>query len=370
VTRRFWSNIFAIAFKEARVLRNDFAVMVMMLVQPVIMVLLFGGVVSNTPANTPWAVLDRSATEASRRLAEAIQTTGYFVPPRVVYSYAEAEELLERGRVVAALVVPYDFGRASARGAAQVQLLLDGSEPLTAARVAGIVNAVAGSFRVDPGPAGPDGPIDVRQRFRFNPTLKDRIFYLATLTGMLLTNLCMSASSGGLVAERENGTYEQLLSLPTTAIELVMGKLVPYVVLAYFVLGITTVLAGLVFGFWPRGNMLVLALAVFPFVLASLGIGILVSTLARTTTQSVFITVFFILPSMILSGITLPYSFMPHPVREIGALLPLRWYQIAARQVVARGAGIVDVLVPMGVMFAIFLVLMTIVRWRMKPRLG
>jgi ABC-2 type transport system permease protein len=200
--------------------------------------------------------------------------------------------------------------------------------------------------------------------------LKDRIFYLATLTGMLLTNLCMSASSGGLVAERENGTYEQLLSLPTTAIELVMGKLVPYVVLAYFVLGITTLLAGLVFGFWPRGNMLVLALAVFPFVLASLGIGILVSTLARTTTQSVFITVFFILPSMILSGITLPYSFMPHPVREIGALLPLRWYQIAARQVVARGAGVVDVLVPMGVMFAIFLVLMTIVRWRMKPRLG
>jgi len=95
-----------------------------------------------------------------------------------------------------------------------------------------------------------------------------------------------------------------------------------------------------------------------------------VSTIARTTAQSVFITVFFIMPSMVLSGLMLPYEFMPHPVREIGALLPLRWYQIASRRIVARGAGVVDVLVPMAVMFAIFAVLMLLVRWRMKPRLG
>jgi ABC-2 type transport system permease protein len=200
--------------------------------------------------------------------------------------------------------------------------------------------------------------------------LRDRIFYLAALSGMLLTNLCLSASSGGLVAERENGTYEQLLSLPTTAIELVLGKLVPYVVLCYFVLFLTTLLGGVFFGFWPRGSMIVLAIACFPFILASLGIGVLVSTIAHTTTQSVFLTVFFILPSMVLSGIMLPYEFMPHPVREIGALLPLRWYGIASRRVVARGAGLGEVLVPMAVLFFIFAVLLTIVRWRMKPRLG
>ena len=370
MTRRFWSNVWAIAFKEARVLRNDPAVVVMMLVQPVIMVLLFGGVTSNTPAHTPWAVLDRSGTATSRRLVENVQTTGYFVPPRTVFSYGEAEALVARGAAVAVLVVPDSFERDAVRGGARVQLLLDGSEPLTAARVGGIVASVASSFR----PAGNGGSsgaiIDVRQRFRFNPTLKDRIFYLAALSGMLLTNLCLSASSGGLVAERENGTYEQLLALPTTALELVLGKLVPYVGLCYFVLVFTTVLSAAFFGFWPRGSLLVLAIVVLPFVLASLGIGVLVSTIARTTTQSVFLTVFFILPSMILSGIMLPYHFMPHPVREIGALLPLRWYQIAARRIVARGTGLVDVLMPMAVLLLIFAVLMAIVRWRMKPRLG
>jgi ABC-2 type transport system permease protein len=339
-------------------------------VQPVIMVLLFGGVTSNTPAHTPWAVLDRSGTATSRRLVENIETTGYFVPPRTVFSYREAETLVARGAALAVLVVPDSFERDAARGGARVQLLLDGSEPLTAARIGGIVGAVAASFR----PAGNDGtsgaPIDVRQRFRFNPTLKDYIFYLSALSGMLLTNLCFSASSGGLVAERESGTYEQLLSLPTTALELVLGKLVPYIGLSYFVLLLTTVLGGIFFGFWPRGSLLVLGVVVLPFVLASLAIGVLISTLSRTTTQSVFLTVFFILPSMILSGIMLPYHFMPTPVREIGALLPLRWYQIASRRIVARGAGLDEVLVPIAVLLVIFAVLITIVRWRMKPRLG
>jgi ABC-2 type transport system permease protein len=370
MTRRFWSNVFAVAYKEARVLRNDPAVLAMMLIQPVIMVLLFGGVVSNTPRHVAWAVLDRDGTEPARRLAEEIATTGYFSPPREVHSYAEAERLIGRGEVLATLVVPETFRREAARGAARVQLLLDGSEPLSAARIGAIVTQVAARFRVDPGAPAPARPIDVRQRFRFNATLGDRIFYLSALTGMLLTNLCMSGSSLGLVAERESGTYEQMLSLPTTSIEIVLGKLVPHVAINYFVLVLTTVLAGVLFGFWPRGHVLTLAIAATPFILASLGIGVFVSTIAHTSAQAVFVTVFFIMPSMILSGIMLPYQFMPHPIREIGALLPLRWYQIASRRIVARGAGLVDVLGPMAVLLVIFVVLLSLVRWRMKPRLG
>jgi ABC-2 type transport system permease protein len=370
MSRRFWSNVLAVGFKEARVLRNDPAVIAMMLIQPVIMVLLFGGVVSNTPRHVPWAVLDRAQTDASRRLAAEIATTGYFLPPERVWSYAEAHTRLAHGRAVAVLVVPETFGRDAAGRRARVQLLLDGSEPVSAARVGGIVTEVAARFELDPGGGAPRAPIDLRQRFRFNPTVGDRVFYLAALTGMLLTNLCMSGSSLGLVGERENGTYEQMLSLPTTPVQLVLGKLVPHVVMNYFVLGLTTVLAGVIFGFWPRGSMVTLAVVALPFILASLGIGVFISTLARTSAQAVFVTVFFIMPSMVLSGLMLPYQFMPHPIREIGALLPLRWYQIASRQIVARGAGLVDVLGPTAVLVVLSAILLSLVRWRMKPRLG
>jgi ABC-2 type transport system permease protein len=367
---RFWSNVLAIGFKEARVLRNDPAVIAMMLIQPVIMVLLFGGVVSNTPRHVPWAVLDRAQTDTSRRLLAEIAHSGYFLPATPVRSYAEGQRRLELGRAVAVLVVPETFGRDAVERRAQVQLLLDGSEPISAARVGGIVTSIAARFDAGGGAATPPAPVDVRQRFRFNPTLGDRIFYLAALTGMLLTNLCMSGSSLGIVAERENGTYEQMLSLPTTPVELVLGKLVPHVVMNYFVLALTTLLSGVIFGFWPRGNMLTLAVVALPFILASLGIGVFISTLARTSAQAVFVTVFFIMPSVVLSGIMLPHQFMPHPIREIGMLLPLRWYQIASRQVVARGAGLGDVLGPTLVLVALFAVLLSLVRWRMKPRLG
>jgi len=210
----------------------------------------------------------------------------------------------------------------------------------------------------------------VRQRFWFNPTLSDRVFFLSAFAGMLLTNLCLSVTSGGLVGEREMGTYEQMLALPTTSLQIVLGKLVPYVVVCYGLLLFAVFSSGLVFGIWPRGSWLALFAVTLPFVLASLAIGVLVSVLANTTAQSVFITVFFIMPSFVLSGSMFPYQFMPHGVRELGGIFPLRWYQIALRRIIERGAGLGEVLVPAAMMMGLFVILLALVRWRMKPRLG
>jgi ABC-2 type transport system permease protein len=221
-----------------------------------------------------------------------------------------------------------------------------------------------------PSPATPRGPIDLRQRFRFNPTLLDSRFYLSVLGVILLTNLCLSASSLGLVSERESGTYEQMLALPTSPIEIVLGKLLPFVVVSYGVLIFTTLLAGFTFGYWPVGHFLTLCVVSLPFILACLGIGVFVSAISRTSAQAVFISVFFIMPSFVLSGLMMPYEFMPHPVREIGALAPTRWLQIATRQIVTRGAGLADVLVPFLVLWTMFAVVLLAIRWRMKPRLG
>jgi len=374
--RRFWSNVLAVAYRETIVLRHDRAFIGVVVMQPVMMLLLFGLVLSNKPANVPWAVIDRSASPVSRRLVEEVRTTGYFLPPRPIASYAEARQLLRQGRALAVLVIPEHFRRDVERGRPRVQLLLDGSDPLSAARIGSYVGQVAAAFptrartRVVAVPPRLSRPIDVRQRFWFNPTLADRTFFLAALAGMLLTNLCLSVTSLGLVGERETGTYEQMLALPTTSLEIVLGKLVPYVAIAYALLLWSTLAAGLGFGIWPQGSWLALFGVTLPFVLASLAIGVLVSALARTSAQAVFIAVFFIMPSFVLSGVMYPYQLMPRGVRDLGGLFPLRWYQIALRRVIERGAGFPEIMIPALALTTLFILLLLAIRWRMNPRLG
>jgi ABC-2 type transport system permease protein len=375
--RRFWQNVLAVAYREAIVLRHDRAFIGVVTMQPIMMTLLFGFVLSNRPANVPWAVLDRSATTASRRLVDDVRATGYFLPPRPVAGYAEGRRLLREGEVLALLVVPSRFAADVERGDATVQLLMDGSDPLSAARIGAYVAQVAATYAADravPSRAGAasrsPGVVGVRQRFRFNPTLRDRNFFLAALAGMLLTNICYSATALGLVGERETGTFEQMLALPTSALEIVLGKLVPYVGVCYALTALSVLGSGLAFGIWPQGSLLALFAVTLPFVLASLAIGVLISALARSSAQAVFISVFFIMPSFVLSGAMFPYQLMPPGVRALGGLFPLRWYQIALRRVIERGAGVAEVMVPMLVLFAIFGLLLVLLRWRMRPRLG
>jgi ABC-2 type transport system permease protein len=373
------ATILAVAYRETAVMRHDRAFLGVVFAQPVMMLLLFGFALSNEPANVPWGVLDRSPSAASRRLVQEVGATGYFLAPRAVSGYAEGRALLERGEILALVSFPEDFGRDALRGGASVQVLLDGADPLSAARVGAIVRAVAGAFdpsgrapppRPHAALRAPQGPVDLRGRFWFNATLADRDFFLAALAGMLLTNLCLSATSLGLVGERESGTYEQTLSLPTRPLEIVLGKLLPYVAISYLVLGIAVLGAGIGFGVWPRGSPLALLVLTLPFVLASLAIGVLVSALARSSAQAVFITVFFILPSFVLSGVLLPYQLMPDGVRHVGALLPLRWYQIGLRRIVSRGGGLDDVGVPLLALALFFALMLVLIRWRLRPRLG
>jgi ABC-2 type transport system permease protein len=376
--KSFWSNVGAVAYKEAAVIRHDKAFLSMVFIQPWIMFTLFGFVLSNRPANVPLGVLEQSHSALSRRIVQEVQATGYFRPPERVTSYEDAHAKLRRGELLAVLVLPQSLARDAERGGAHVQLLLDGSDPLSAARIGAYVSQVAAAFETHVAPAVQDpdrlvrtaGRVDLRQRFWFNPTLADRSFFLAVLGGMLLTNLCLSGTSLGLVGEREAGTYEQMLSLPTRPIEIVLGKLVPFVPIAYGVLLFSIVLPGVVFGIWPNGSVIALLVTTLPFVLASLAIGVFVSTVTNTSAQAVFISVFFILPSFVISGVMMPYQFMPPGVRQIGAAFPLRWYQIALRRIVLRGGGLAETVIPALAMLLIFAGLLALIRWRMKPRLA
>jgi len=370
------SNILAVAYRETLVLRHDRGFMSTVTAQPVMMLLLFGFALSYTPANVPWAVLDRSTSAQSRRLVEEIRGTGYFLEPAAIQSYAQGRELLRRGDALAVLVIPRDFRRDFVRGRPQVQLLLDGTDPITAARLLGYVTQIAAASDIGhhiPRNHGGERarlPIDVRQRFWFNPTLRDRDFFMAIMAGMLLTNLCLSGSALNIVGERENGTFEQTLSLPVSTLEIVLGKLLPLVAVCYLLLVVAVVGSGVGYGIWPRGGWLALGMVTLPFVLASLAMGVFVSTISASSAQAVFITVFFIMPSFVLSGVMFPYELMPAPVRVAGMAFPLRWYQIALRAIFTRGASLAEVLVPCGALFTIFAVMLAGIRWRLKPRLA
>ncbi|CAG1000750.1 putative multidrug ABC transporter permease YbhS [Myxococcaceae bacterium] len=375
----FLSNVLALAYREATVMRHDRAFMGMMVAQPIVMLVLLGAVLSTQPWNVSWVVIDRSGTELSRRLVAEIEATGRFEEPQRVQSLEEGRRRLRSGDALLLLVIPSELRREAERSQAEVQLLLDGADPLTAARAAGLVTGVASRVgveaslpeRVERLPENrSSGSFAIRARFWFNATLADRDFFLATLAGMLLTNLCLSVTSGGLVAERESGTFEQTLSLPTSPLEMVLGKILPYVGASYGVLLLAFLGAGLVFGVWPSGSIVGLGLLTLPFVLASLSIGVLISTIARTSTQAVFLTTFSILPSMVLSGVLFPYQLMPSGIREIGAVIPLRWYQIGLRRLVTRGGDLSDVIEPLLALWLLFGLLLLLIRFRLRPRLA
>jgi ABC-2 type transport system permease protein len=341
--------------------------------QPVIFLFLFGFVLSSKPANVPWAVLDQSHSPLSRRLVAEIQASGYFLPRQAVASYDEGVAALRTGDILAMLVVPQELTREAERGGARVQVLLDGADPIAAARIGGYMKAIAANVETGAALVAARGqafePVELRQRFWFNPTLADKNFLLVSLGGMLLTNLCLSVASFGLVAEREEGTWEQTLALPVTAVQLVLGKLLPDLVMCYVMLAVSILGPGVLYGLWPAGSIPALCVLTLPFALATLGIGVFISTIAGSVAQAVFISVFAIMPSFVLSGVMMPYELMPTVPRWIGAIAPLRWYQIGQRRIVAKGGGLDDVLVPMLAVTMMFAGLLALIRLRTKPRL-
>ena len=327
---RFRSNVLAVAYREAIIVRHDKAFIGVVVLQPIMMLFLLGYVLSNKPANVAWVVLDRSATPASRQVVHEVQATGC-LPPRSVASYDQGRAVLRRGGALAFLVIPRDFALDAARGRPRVQPCSTAAIR-SAARVGGYVISRGHPAAVRPAPvrvAGnpgrTPGPIDVRQRFWFNATLSDREFFLSAIAGMLLTNLCFSVTALAGRRARERHLRADALAPDHDARDRareaasLRGRVLPAPRLRHP--GDRRDLRPLAGG--QRRD----ACRRDPTVRARpLTIGVRISVFARASAQAIFLTVFFILPSFILSGMLFPYQFMPPGVRELGAVLPLRWY--------------------------------------------
>jgi len=344
--RRLW----AITRKEFIQILRDRPTLVIVLVMPVMMMLIFGYAVSTDVDRIPTVVFNQDPGGDSRFLLEKFQQSQYFNFTGQARSYGEIREMIESGVARAALVIPPDYSSNLAAGeVARVQLIIDGSDPLVATTASSTGQAIVQSFsarlveeRIQKMGLGNrlHLPVEVRPRVWYNPDLESLRFNLPGLVGVILQNITVLLTAFALVRERERGTIEQLIVTPIKPGELILGKLIPYVLIAFLEVGFTLAVAVWWFGVEISGSLwLLLALSLF-FLLVALGIGLFISTLATNQLQAMQMTMAFLLPTILLSGFIFPREAMPPAVYVLGYTIPLTYFLKVLRGIILKGVGL------------------------------
>src|SRR5216110_1176817 len=329
--------------KEFIQMRRDRLTFAMMVGVPVLQLLVFGYAIQTDVRNLPAVVLDESRTPESREIIYAFQNTGNFRIVAYVDGRSALDRAIARGDAQAAIVVPYQYPRDLARGrTATLQIIVDASDPLasqaaiaaaagvTQSRNLAILSRAAGREEV---------PLDARVRPRYNPGLRSPNYIVPGLVGVILTITMVLITAMAIVRERERGTLEQLIVTPITKTELMLGKIAPYVGVGLIQMTAVLVLGRVVFDVPLTGNVLLLYAIALIFVVASLSLGLLISTLVRTQQQAMQVSFFFVLPNILLSGFMFPRQAMPVVFQWIGALLPLTHFLKVLRGILLKGVG-------------------------------
>jgi ABC-2 type transport system permease protein len=357
----------AIFRKEFIQIVRDPRTLIVIILLPTIQLFLLGYAATTDVKNISLAVWDQSQTTQSRSLLDAFRSADYFRITFVVGSQDEYRGLIERGQVRAVLIIPPDYEERLAQGNAQVSMVLDGSDAsvgataLAAARLIGQSYAtgilaqqasLSGRFF----PLVP--PVEVRTNVLYNPDLISAYFNIPGVIGMILSVLTAMLTATAVVRERERGTIEQLIVTPIRSWELITGKVLPYLILAF-----VSVIEVLVIGHWwfgvpVRGDLGLVLLLSGLFALSSLGIGLFASTVANTQQEAMLTVMMSTLPSIFLSGFFFPLDAMPKFLQWVSYLIPLRYYLVIIRALLLKGVGI-SALQNETVALAVFAVLVT-----------
>ena len=337
---RFWPMF----RKEFIQMRRDRLTLGIMIGVPVIQLLMFGFAIQTDVRHIPTVVLDESRTAESRDLVAAFQNTGNFRIVGHVDDRRALDAAIARGEAQAGIVLPHDFPRDLARGrTAIVQVIVDASDPLSsqaalqaAAGVAQVRNLAMLAAAAGRGTL----PLEVRVRPRYNPGLRSPNYIVPGLVGVILTITMVLITAMAIVRERERGTLEQLIVTPITKTELMLGKIAPYVGVGLVQMTAVLVLGRFVFDVPLTGNVFLLYAVALVFVIASLSLGLFVSTLVRTQQQAMQVSFFFVLPNILLSGFMFPRQAMPLVFQWLGALLPLTHFLKVLRGILLKGVGV------------------------------
>ncbi|HXD11127.1 MAG TPA: ABC transporter permease [Anaerolineales bacterium] len=343
------SRLLAMIRKEFIQAFRDRRTVTIILIMPIMQLFLLGYAATTDVKNIAIAVWDQNQSVQSRALLDAFRSADYFQIAYTVNSQAEVQALIESGRARAVLIIPPDYEQRLMENNAQVSMILDGSDASvgsTALSVAQLIGQSYGAKIVQEQAAlqgrstGAGAPLQVRTRVWYNPDLLSAYFMIPGVIGQILFMITTILTATSIVRERERGTIEQLIVTPIRPWELMVGKITPYIILA-FVEAAEVILIG---HFWFKvpieGSLMLVALSSGLLLLSSLGIGLFASTLAHTQQEANIIVQMTLLPSFFLSGFFFPIEAMPYALQLISYLSPLRYYLVAIRALMLKGADL------------------------------
>lgn len=345
------ARTFAIALKEVQQMLRDRLTFAMAVGVPIMQLILFGYAINTDPKGLPTAIVSQDASPMARSLVAALQTSGYFHVVESGISETRGDELLQRGDIQFLVVVPDDFGAHVVRGEKPAVLIAaDATDPSAGSNAMAALSqlgqtALNRDLRgalASRTPAPP--PFEVRIQRRYNPEGLSRYNIVPGLVGTILTMTMVMLTALAMTRERERGTMENLLATPVRPVEVMAGKILPYVVLGYVQLGVILGAAFALFSVPMVGSLPLLLAMIGVFMLANLGVGFTFSTLARNQLQALQLTFFFFLPSMLLSGFMFPFRGMPQWAQWLGEVLPLTHFLRIVRGVMLKGSGAAELM--------------------------
>ncbi len=344
-------RLLSIARKELLQLRRDRLTLSMMIMLPVVQLLLFGYAINNDVRHIPMAVYDQDHSARSRDLVQSLVATRFYDVVGQVSSYEEISRAMRRGEARVAIVIPPRYGSDIVAGhPATVQLVVDGSDPQTVASAtntaASLVNARSAELMVArlqrTGATLGAMPISIEPTTWYNADLRTAVYIVPGLVAIILTMTMVMLTAMAIARERERGTLELIIVSPVKRVELIIGKILPYIVIGYVQMTLVLAVGHFVFQVPIMGSIPLLYGLAFLFIAANLALGLFFSTLAKTQQQAMQMSFFFILPNILLSGFMFPWEGMPRPAQILSQGLPATHFLRIVRGITLKGSSFSD----------------------------
>ena len=362
----FWRRVGAMVLKEFLQLRRDRITFATMISIPLLQLVLFGYAINTMPRGLPTAVLLQESTDAGRSILAAVQNTKFFKITRQLHDEAELDRVLQSGEVLFAIEIPTGFERALRRGdRPSILIAADATDSVaTSSALAALGPLVQTALQNDRGLPETSAPLfEIRQHNRYNPASVTQLNIVPGLLGTILTLTMLIFTALSVTRETERGTMESLLAMPITPLEIMLGKIIPYVLVGFMQAALILGAGVGLFGVPVFGSLTLLALLTTLFIATNLSYGYTFSTLAQNQLQAVQMSMMFFLPNMLLSGFLFPFAGMPAWARWIGECLPLTHFLRIVRAIMLKGATIAelhyDTLALAGLMLVAMLIAVT-----------